>query len=334
MEQLNVDHSLGRLRELQALPLDRKVGFTAARIAEFYQRLNGKVYVSFSGGKDSTVLLYIVRKLFPDVKAVYADTGLEYPEIRAFVKTFPNVVFVRPEMPFNKVLEKHGFPIISKAVAEIIKRYRNNPESYAAAYLGFKDWGKYKKGREIKQWAFLVDAPFKISDQCCDEMKKKPLNRFIRETGLFPIIGTMAEESFRRTVTWLQYGCNVFDKKIRSNPLSFWKEQDVLEYIHRMKIPISPIYGEVVRGDDGRFHTTGAKRTGCMFCMFGVHMEKQPNRFQRMFYTHPTQWKYCIEHLKLGEVLDFLNVPYTPEPDLFNWKDTQKQTTKTERKKP
>ena len=96
-------NSMERLKELQALPLERKVGFTAARIAEFYKAMDGKVVVSFSGGKDSTVLLYLVRKLFPDVKAVFADTGLEFPEIRDFVKTWDNVDWVKPEMPFNQV---------------------------------------------------------------------------------------------------------------------------------------------------------------------------------------------------------------------------------------
>lgn len=69
-------HTAERLKELQALPLERKIGFTAARITEAYNRWNGKCYISFSGGKDSTVLLHIARTLFPDIKAVFIDTGL------------------------------------------------------------------------------------------------------------------------------------------------------------------------------------------------------------------------------------------------------------------
>ena len=61
-----------------------------------------------------------------------------------------------------------------------------------------------------------------------------------------------------------------------------------------------------------RLTTTGAKRTGCMFCMFGVHLEKEPNRFQRMALTHPKQYEFCIHKLGCGKVLDFLGVPYAP----------------------
>ena len=79
---------------------------------------------SFSGGKDSTVLLHIAREMYPNIKAVFCDTGLEYPEIRKFVKTFDNVDKVRPKMGFRKVCEKYGFPIISKEVSEVVQGAR------------------------------------------------------------------------------------------------------------------------------------------------------------------------------------------------------------------
>lgn len=119
-------HTRERLKELQALPLERKVGFTAARIAEWYDHYNGKVYVSFSGGKDSTVLLHIARILYPDIKAVFVDTGLEYPEIKEFVKTFDNVDIIRPKLTFKEVIDKHGYPVISKEVSKIVKEARRN----------------------------------------------------------------------------------------------------------------------------------------------------------------------------------------------------------------
>ena len=82
--------------------------------------LGGNVYVSFSGGKDSTVLLDIARRLYPDIPAVFSDTGLEYPEIKEFVKTFPNVTIVRPKHSFKEILTKYGYPIISKQVANTV----------------------------------------------------------------------------------------------------------------------------------------------------------------------------------------------------------------------
>lgn len=249
-------YSMERLKQLQSLPLERKVGFTAARIAEFYNAMDGKVVVSFSGGKDSTVLLYLVRKLFPDVRAVFADTGLEFPEIRDFVKTFENVDWVRPEMPFNQVIKKHGYPVISKDVAQRIWEYRQHKDGVSACYLGFKKWTddncKYKPASHTyEKYAYMVDAPFKVSHKCCYKLKKKPLHHYQKENKVFPFIATLAEESFRRKISWGMYGCNVLTgNNPRSAPMSFWTEQDVLQYIKLMDIPIASVYGDIVQSID------------------------------------------------------------------------------------
>ena len=105
------------LKMLQDLPLEIKILKTKQRIREYYNHYNGQVYVSFSGGKDSTVLLDIVRQEFPDVKAVYVDTGLEFPEIKEFVKNTNNVIKLRPEMSFLQVITEYGYPVISKEIA-------------------------------------------------------------------------------------------------------------------------------------------------------------------------------------------------------------------------
>jgi len=114
-------HTTSDLYQMQALPLNLKVSMTKRRIRDWVKHfgLDG-VYVSFSGGKDSTVLLHIAREVFPDIKAVFVDIGLEYPEIRSFVKTFQNVDWLRPKIGFKKVCEKYGFPLISKEVSECV----------------------------------------------------------------------------------------------------------------------------------------------------------------------------------------------------------------------
>lgn len=94
---------------MRALPLEAKIVKTQLRIREWYEHWDGNVYVSFSGGKDSTVLLHIARGLYPEIPAVFSDTGLEFPEIREFVRATPNVTWVRPDMTFRKVIEKHGY---------------------------------------------------------------------------------------------------------------------------------------------------------------------------------------------------------------------------------
>lgn len=113
------------LRELQALDLEHKLIITRGRIQEWYEHWDGRVYVSFSGGKDSTVLLNIVRSMYPEVPAVFCDTGLEYPEVRSFALSWPNVVKRTPKMTFKQVIEKYGYPVISKRQADILHELRD-----------------------------------------------------------------------------------------------------------------------------------------------------------------------------------------------------------------
>lgn len=273
------------LKMRQAMPLDDKIKFTQRRIHEWVKEfgVNG-CYVSFSGGKDSTVLLDIVRGLYPDIEAVFVDTGLEYPEIRQFVKTFDNIK-----------MRKH---------LEDSKHYKYRFDKLNG------DKGSYS----CPQWKFLLKAPFKISNKCCNVMKKKPAHNYHKQTGKVPFIGTMAEESRLREQKYLQNGCNGFKNKIpTSTPMAFWTEQDVLQYIYENKLPIASVYGDVIKND--KYYTTGCQRTGCMFCGFGCHLEKYPNRFQRLAETHPKQYDYIINKLGMGEVLDYIGVEYRPNID-------------------
>lgn len=136
-------HSREELEEMQRLPLQRKIQITTARIIEWYQHYDGKVYVAFSGGKDSTVLLDIVRRIYPDVPAVFSDTGLEFPEVREFVKSCENVTIVRPEMNFRKVIEVYGYPVVSKRVANTVEYGHMNP------LLCYPDEGAAKRYSEL-----------------------------------------------------------------------------------------------------------------------------------------------------------------------------------------
>ena len=301
-------HDKIRLKELQSLPLDRKIGITIARIVEWYKYWNGLVYISFSGGKDSTVLLHIARQIFPDIEAVFVDTGLEYPEVRENVKRWDNVTWLKPKMNFRQVIEKYGYPVISKEQSAFIKEYRTT-KSEKLKNIRING-NKYGRGKISKKWQFMINAPFLISDKCCDVMKKKPAKIYERETSKHPIIGTMASESEQRRSNWLLYGCNAFGKtRPTSNPMSFWTEQDVLQYIKIFNIPIASVYGDIVK-ENGKLKTTGCDRTGCMFCMYGCHLEKEPNRFQRMKETHPKIYEYCMRDWETGglglkRVLDY-----------------------------
>lgn len=334
-------HSLGELQIYQSYSLEEKIRLSRERIDAWYNFWHGMVYVSFSGGKDSTVVLDIVRNVcgYTDVPAVFVDTGLEYPEIREFVKTFDNVVWLRPKKNFKQVINEYGYPFISKEVSKMIHEVRvakengNDNKPYIKPRLA-KLNGEHlnpKTGElspyNVPQWKFLLDAPFKISLKCCDVMKKEPAHRYSKETGRMPILGTLASESRVRTQKWIQNGCNAFysDQPV-SNPLSFWTDQDILLYIKTRKLNIASVYGDIVEdlsGTDqvpGQYEladydfldktgifeperpllkTTGCDRTGCMFCGFGCHLNND-QRFVLMRDTHPKQWEYIMKSDKEG----------------------------------
>ena len=133
-------YTLKHLQELQALPLNLKVRMTQQRIREWVREYGTDgVYVSFSGGKDSTVLLDIVRDMYPDIPAVFCDVPTQYPELRDFAKTWDNVEIVKPKITFMEVCEKYGFPLISKEVSECVEGARKYLTSVIAEQNALTD---------------------------------------------------------------------------------------------------------------------------------------------------------------------------------------------------
>lgn len=297
---------------MQAWPLARKIQVTQTRITEWYIRHGGAVAVSFSGGKDSTVLLDLARRCFSDIEAVYVDTGLEFPEVRSFALSQENVTRLTPDMNFREVLDVYGWCFPSKEVATAIYYARKGSKWAHLRLQGLnrdETPSRYRR-THYSQWAYLLDSPFKISARCCAVMKERPLDRYQKQSGKAPIIGTLADESQRRKQAWLQTGCNAFDaKKPLSKPLSFWTEQDILRYLRDFNIPYASVYGDIVEDEKGKLATTGETRTGCVFCPIGCHRDKV-SRFQRLAITHPKLYDYCINTLGLGELLDYVGVGY------------------------
>lgn len=373
--------TIEELRRLQAQPLERKVIMTRQRIREWVERWGEDgVYVAFSGGKDSTALLNIVRQDYPNIPAVFSDTGLEYPEIREFVKTFDNVVWLKPKMSFKQVIDKYGYPFFSKEVCESVeaaRKYvnrvkgRSGEEEIIHGWYGLADIigvdrrvdknndelmelkrgiipnksnfdvpNEQSKRYDKSRYFFMLNAPFEISRRCCSISKKAPQHLFSKQTGRKAITGQMAAESTLRTAQWLKTGCNGFDMKIPiSNPMSFWTEQDVLLYIRENNIPICSVYGDIVEDLGGTdevegqltisdlegfenvkcfdterrpLKTTGCNRTGCVFCLYGIHLEKSPNRLERLKITHPKLYDYVMRPESEGglgykEKIDWVN---------------------------
>lgn len=367
-EKKQPKHTYDDLRQWQALPLSIKIRMTMERIRAWVNEFGEEgCYISFSGGKDSTVLLDIARnRCGYNIPAMFVDVPTQYPELREFVENFNNVDIVKPNLNFFQVCEQYGFPLISKEASECVyyaKKYirknidkvRNRStkgkDDYDFAFRRLMGTGEYLiigqklakdpyapqrllrlydlLGRDNKnlsfegeedgarsnynmaRYQFFLDADFEISNMCCKVMKKEPAHRYNKETGRTPITAQMADESRLRLQHWLQSGCNSFDTDNPiSNPLSFWTEQDVLQYIYENELPICSIYGQVVidRGskqmegqltlaDLGfiedtapkKYKCTGCERTGCVLCGFGCHMEKKnrKGRFELLKETHP-----------------------------------------------
>lgn len=294
---------LWQLRQRQELPLEIKEKMSLDRIKDFYNKNEGNVYVSFSGGKDSTVLLDLVRKIDINIPAVFIDTGLEYPEIRKFVKTINNVIWLKPKKKFKDVITTHGYPVISKTVSMGIDRY--NKGDFVQKELrknGGINWstGKNQQRSIPKKYHFLLDAPFKCSDKCCYYLKKAPLMKYNKDSGNKGFIGTMATDSRNRELTYLQKGCNNYNAAIpTSTPLAFWNTNDIWEYIKKYNLTYSSIYD------------MGEHNTGCIFCMFGImYDDKNNNRFHRLKQYHPELYNYCINKLGIGKVLDYIDITY------------------------
>lgn len=302
---------MNELKLMQNYPLSIKISKTQLRIREFYEYFNGEVYVAFSGGNDSLVMLHIIRSMYPDVKAVFVDTGVEFPEVRKFVKTFDNVIFLKPQKNFSQIITDYGYPIISKDVSNSIRLARKNIIEGKDTYRVRQFDGSQKGSRFDKsKWKFLLDAPFKISEQCCDELKKKPFKKFEKETGLKGYIGVLASEGGVRLQGYLKTGCNNY-RFGNSKPLGFWTHQDILQYIKIYNLNMCPVYGDLIFDEArNKLVVTGEPRTGCMGCMFGCHLEKSPNRFERMKISHPHIYNYFIEKLNFKSVLDYINIKY------------------------
>ena len=400
-------HDKGELKIMQGYDLERKIRLTMERIDAWYQHYDGKVYVSFSGGKDSTVLLDLVRNVcgYDDVPAVFCDTGLEYPELREFVKTVDNVIILKPKKNFKQVIKEYGYPIFSKEISETIYYSRmylrelQNRETmstdktdhvigfpFMADLLGIdrredkenptfkaikngnipseailpedapirvkmmfgqlphkekgKLTGEYSVRYDRSKYQFMLKAPFECSKMCCNVMKKTPLKAFERQTGLKGITGQMAEESKLREQNWIKNGCNGFYMAHPiSNPMSFWTEQDVLEYIRHNNLTIPSVYGDIVEDIDTttevqgqmsfadcdmckdwvagelpkpKLKTTGCERTGCVFCLYGIQQEKNPNRLEKLKLSHPNLYDYVMRPTSEGglgykEIIDWIN---------------------------
>lgn len=282
MERVNRPIAAEVAKEFLALDLDEKEIMSIEKIDEWYHAWGGRCYVSFSGGKDSTILAYLAAKWLASFRTppcpltlVFVNTGLEYPEIQHFVswyaewlsREFPrievNLVRLRPKLNIRQVIARYGYPVVSKEVANCVELAKKGNETRLKRVNGeLLNTDGSKSSFNCDRWKFLMFAPFAVSASCCRVMKKAPAQKYERKCGEKPIVASMAEESRQRMLIWRAtsfwsnislsntLGCNAFEGgRPVSKPMSFWTEQDVLRYIRGGDIPICEVYGEIVASD-------------------------------------------------------------------------------------
>lgn len=201
--------TIQELEARQKWTLNQKIDHAVGTVEAFIAKTGKTPYVSFSGGKDSTVLLDLVRRFVDkDIKAVFCNTGNEYPEIVRFVRSTENVTIIRPEITFKQVISRYGFPLISKEQAHGIRQAKTTKsEKLLSIRLHGSDTKKgYRSGKIADRWQFLIKERFDVSEQCCEYLKKRPFARYNRETGEVPILGVMAGESDLRKRQYIRRG--------------------------------------------------------------------------------------------------------------------------------
>lgn len=206
------------LQERQRWSLKQKIDHSLFTIETYISRTEGQCYVAFSGGKDSSVLLDLVRMIDPTIPAVFVNTGNEYPDIIKFVRHLRddkgyNIIELTPKMKPREVWSKYGFPLISKAQAEYIDRWRKNPV-YGLEQQKRAEAKGWAFGRVSDRWKYLIYEPYHTSNLCCDILKKNPAKKYEKETGRHPILGMMASESNLRQTEYIRRGGVILSERM------------------------------------------------------------------------------------------------------------------------
>ena len=307
------------------MSLDDRIRDACHRIEELYYETHGKCYVSFSGGKDSTVLLALIKMCeeiytipVGGIPAVFSNTGIELGVTVDFVRWvkenwYSNVLIVRPEHSFDWVLKNKGKPLKSKLRSEFLKRYRTNRTENVMRNLveGITVSGRNARRTKLadKDMHMLHDDfPIMPSKDCCSVMKKKPFAKYAKENGIKGYMAgvRMAEGGARE----LNAVGNKFRGKtkictsisggyIKKAPIIDWTDEDVEGFIKKYNVPLSKAY--TVYGMD---------RTGCMGCPYNMHIDKS---LEYLYYHEPNRYKASMFWLKDVYIAQNVVLPFDKE---------------------
>lgn len=241
-------------------------------------------YISFSGGKDSTILSKLVDMAVPGnrIPRVFFDTGIEYNAIREFVSGQPNVVIIKPTQAIKPMLEKYGYPFKSKEHSHLLMTYQNSGFGKSVMkYLGSETSNRQLTCPLILRYQFSDSFKIKVSDKCCYKMKKEVAHRYERESGRsIPILGIRMGEGGERAS---HEGCAVLDSEGRLrkfkplNPVSDeWEDWFVKTY----DVELCELY----------YPPYNFKRTGCKGCPYSLDLEHQLEVMARLM---PNERRQC-----------------------------------------
>ena len=280
--------------------LDDKIKLAEDEIKKHYDLNNGNIFISFSGGKDSTVLRHIALKLYPDIKVVFSDTTNELLEIYKYVKSFDNIIWVNPVMNFKNVIEKYGFPLVSKEVSQKVNDLKH---SQGKRLKNTRLKGDIKgNGKLSNKWQFLAEQTFDVTHKCCKILKKDPLDKWAKANNMMPIIGLISDESRLREQLAL-YGSD--NGKVYPFLRNGWIEKDIWDYAKKYNIRFAECYYDRYVDD---FLIKARTRTGCEYCGFGIHLEKD-SRFLRSSLLAPKRYKKMMSLKNNGiTFLDAINI--------------------------
>ena len=282
-------------------------------------------YISFSGGKDSTVLHYLVDEAIPgnQIPRVYANTGIELNMIRDFVfdmqKTDSRIQVIKPSVPIKQTLEKEGYPFKSKGHSEILDRYQRSGRTLSVVqYLGEREdkkpWSPQKSCPKVLQYQFTDGFDIRVSDRCCLRLKEEPIKRWAKEANRpYGIVGIMRDEGGRRSNAVCM--AFVLGKLDRFQPLvpitKDWEEW----FIKTGTVKICDIYGEPYN----------FRRTGCKGCPFARELQSELEILEKYF---PAERKQCeliwapvyAEYRRLGYRLKQTEEEQIPgQMDIFDY---------------
>lgn len=333
----------------QKQPYWFKKRYAEIRAREFVQMCNAheKNYHVSVGGLDSITLLVFLRSIGIDCPAI-SVSSLEDKSIQKIHKKLGVIPLKSAKREDGKswtkvsILQEFGFPVISKEVAAKIELLehpstKNATVRHAIVTGETGEYGGNRTGTRMKlpqKWLELFAgyenerenvnyqvAPFSVSSKCCYYLKEKPCDDWARENDSVPFLGLMASEGGRREKSLKMHGCNYWGKTtIRSAPFAIFSRQDLLQLALELNVPVPEIYGKIEKDGNGKLYTTGAQRTGCSMCGFGVHLEKRPHRFDRLHDRNIQEWDFwmkrcCIdnttgERYGWGRVLSYIGVPW------------------------